>query len=162
VNSWNSHPLGPLYTDFMMWGWTAAPNGATYNLANASPVWGSSGLSIAFTSTQAWGLFAMTHACAGINITGYQYMHFRMRSAAAGSGPVFVYPYQAPWNNPPSAALANYGGDPTNTAWTNYNIPLTAFPGLPSIINWFVFGANNQGVTFYIDDFSLSDTAINP
>ncbi|HYT43844.1 MAG TPA: hypothetical protein VEP90_16005, partial [Methylomirabilota bacterium] len=96
------------------------------------------------------------HTDAGVTTTPYKTLHFAARASQTGQR-YNVRLYDTNNRALPSVPLTNYGGDPINTAWKIYNIPLSALSGSGELIKGIVI-QEDKGTAqpvVYIDDIKF-------
>lgn len=139
----------PVYTDSLSSGWQNWSWSTTVDFANASPVHGASGRSIATTFTGAWAGFFL-RAPAIMNASDLITLRFSIHGGAVGGQSIYLVAFDAA-NNPGTGLNIT----PSAGSWSTIEVPITAF-GI-STVSGLVWqeGRGAAEPTFYLDDIVL-------
>ncbi len=148
-----------IFDDALATGWTDASYRATNSIVTTQAGVGTRSIS---STLQADGGFNV-QSISGIQTNANTVLHFMLRASVANQRyEVYVdSQYGQPLREPVS--LANYGGQPTTTAWRTYDIPLSDLGGanisLRDIAIHDASGSNQQAV--FIDQVELRSITVS-
>jgi len=142
-----------IYDDALANGWTDASFNTTNSVQTTNVYTGSNALSSTINANGGLDFQAPRF----FNSGGYDYIHFALKASATGqqykvyADSIFGQAFTTP------VSLANYGGQPTTSGWTVYNIPLAdlaaANVNLSDIVIQNATGSNEPAV--YVDQVEL-------
>ncbi len=151
-----------IFDDALASGWTDASYRATNTIVTTPVGNGTRSISSVLQSDGGFNLQSIS----GIQTTNNTVLHFMLRASAANQryevyvDTVYGQPLRAP------VSLANYGGQPTTTAWRTYDIPLSDLGGgnvsLRDIAIHDESGTNQQAVFIDQVELRLINVSVTP
>jgi hypothetical protein len=160
-------------------GSSSTTGGATvYNIFNdaIAPGWGlySAGLISNYTADKYSGSFSQRLITTGgwqnydyfhngFSIAGYQYLHVALKSGQSADVCFEIQAFHGTWTSSvPNVYLTNYGGDPNDSTWKVYNIPLSTLNPSGDTIQHILLTdcSGSGGHTFYMDQLQFLTSGI--
>lgn len=148
-----------IFADALASNWTDASYNSTNNIVTTPVASGSAAISARINADGGLNFQAITSVPTGTGMT----FHFMLRATQANqqydvyADSLYGQPLRAP------VSLANYGGQPTSTGWTTYDIPLTDLSAnnvnLRDVVIHDSTGTNQQ--ILYVDQVELRSPTTN-